>query len=187
MKENEKKEGLGKIIYMEWLIPLFDYYGTLRKNEVIFEVIIPAVIAMACSMIYLLIGKLFIALNGIADVMPTAISILIGFTVMLITILLTSTGSGIETLKDKDSDRKLRGKNVKLYQLLHIQFSHSLLSEIFLLLLIFFYLFLYGLGVPKWAGEVILIIEIYLILNTLLSILRGVTNLYFSFFKPKEK
>ena len=70
---------------------------------------------------------------------------------------------------------------------LHIQFSHSLFSEIFLLLLIFLYLFLKGVGLHIAVGVVILGIEIYLTLNILLSILRGVANLYFSFYDPQNK
>ena len=122
-------------------------------------------------------------LNGIADVMPTAISILIGFTVMLITLLLTSSGPNIDILKNTETDRRLHNDNITLYQGLHIQFTHTLCSEVILMLLIFFYMYLSGLSVPVSVGAVILIIEVYLTLNVLFSILRGVTNLYFSFYK----
>ena len=30
--------GLGKHIYMEWIIPIRDYYCSIRKNEVVFEI-----------------------------------------------------------------------------------------------------------------------------------------------------
>ena len=180
---SKRSKGLGTLIYMEWVIPIIDYYQSLRNSEKMFEVILPSVIAVFCTITYWKKGKLFLALNRVADVMPTAISVLIGFTVMLITLLLTSSGPSIETLKKTVTDRKLHGTDIPLYQGLHIQFSHSLFSEVFLLLLIFFYMFLYGIGVPIWTGVLFLILEIYLILNVLLSIIRGVTNLYFSFFK----
>jgi membrane-bound metal-dependent hydrolase YbcI (DUF457 family) len=182
----KQKKGLGKLIYSEWLIPIVDYYKSLYKNETCYEVIVPILIAIICTIIYSNNGKLVVALNGIAKILPTVISILIGFTVMLITILLTSTGENIEKLKNTETDKLLRDKNVTLYQKLHIQFSHSLFSEVLLLLLIFFYLFLYGLwgdSIVGFIAYIFLMIEIYLILNILLSILRGITNMYFSFYR----
>ena len=182
----KSQRGLGKYIYMEWLIPIKDYYCSIRKNEAIFEIIIPLLVSVSCSLIYSAKGKLLIALDGLANLLPTAISILIGFTVMLITLLLTSSGDNVERLKTIKTEKSLYNKPVTLYQGLHIQFSHSLFSEIFLLLLIFGYLFLKGVGLSKNVGLGILVIEIYLTLNILLSILRGIANLYFSFYNPKN-
>ena len=102
---------------------------------------------------------------------------------MLITLLLTSSGPNIDILKNTETDRRLHNDNITLYQGLHIQFTHTLCSEVILMLLIFFYMYLSGLSVPVSVGAVILIIEVYLTLNVLFSILRGVTNLYFSFYK----
>lgn len=132
-------------------------------------------------------GDVSHALSALAELLPTAISILIGFTVMLITLLLTSSGESIDRLKKIANDKELHGKKITLYQGLHIQFSHSLFAEIFLLLIVFFYLFLHGLG---WLGRkkvIFLGVEIYLTLNILLSILRGIANLYFSFYKNTAK
>ena len=39
---------------------------------------------------------------------------------------------------------------------------------------------------PIWTEFAFMVIEIYLTLNILFSILRGITNLYFSFFKQNE-
>lgn len=178
--------GLGKYIYMEWLIPIKDYYCSIRRNEVVFEIFIPFVASLSCSLIYFARGKLLIALDGLANLLPTAISILIGFTVMLITLLLTSSGDNVEKLKTIQTKKSLYNKPITLYQGLHIQFSHSLFSEIFLLLLIFSYLFLKGIGLPKSIGLGILVIQIYLTLNILLSILRGIANLYFSFYNSQS-
>ena len=103
--QNEQKShrGLGKYVYMEWLIPIKDYYCSIRKNEVIFEIITPAK------------GKLMIAFDGLANVLPTAISILIGFTVMLITLLLTSSGDSVEHLKTIETEKFLYNKPITLY------------------------------------------------------------------------
>lgn len=89
-----------------------DYYFSIRKNEVIFEIAVPMLISAVCSFMYFSNGKVFIALNGLAELLPTAISILIGFTVMLITLLLTSSGDNVELLKTIESDKVLYKKPV---------------------------------------------------------------------------
>ena len=100
MKKQET--GLGKYIYMEWLFPVKDYYCSIRKNEVFFEIIFPLLCALGCTYSYFRLGKVHNALDGLSGLLPTAISILIGFTVMLITLLLTSNGENINKLKAKE-------------------------------------------------------------------------------------
>jgi hypothetical protein len=178
--------GLSNFIYTEWLRPIFDYYVAIKKNEAVFEILIPGVIAVVASFLYSRAGKIEAALRALSDLLPTAISILIGFTVMLITLLLTSSGENIDRIKEIKTDKRLHNKEITLYQGLHIQFSHSLFSEIMLLLVVFFYLFLFGLGWNADLGPIFLAVEIYLIMNILLSILRGISNLYFSFYNVQK-
>ena len=182
-----RSSGLSNFIYTEWMRPIIDYYLAIKKNEAMFEIVLPAVTAVICTGLYNSFGDVSHALSALAELLPTAITILIGFTVMLITLLLTSSGESIDRLKKIATDKELHDKKITLYQGLHIQFSHSLFAEIFLLLIVFFYLFLHGLG---WLGRknvIFLGVEIYLTLNILLSILRGIANLYFSFYKNTAK
>ena len=182
----KKRSGLGKYLYMEWMIPIKDYYFSIEKNTVFFEILIPLIISLFCTVTYFFNCNLSLALDGLAHLLPTAISILIGFTVMLITLLLTSSGYNIESLKKIETGKRLYNKPITLYQGLHIQFSHTLFSEIFLLLLVFLYLFLKGICISVRVSSVVLFAEIYLTLNILFSILRGVTGLYFSFYHDKR-
>ncbi len=182
----KKSFGFSSIIYTEWLIPIFDYYASIRRNDAIFEIVIPAIISVFCSNMYRTRGLVIAALDHLAELLPTAISILIGFTGMLITLLLTSSGEGIDKIKNTETEKKLHKERITLYQGLHIQFSHTLFSEIELLLIVFFYLFLSGFCCPSWLSVAFLFLEVYLTLNVLLSILRGIANLYFSFYKGSK-
>lgn len=182
-----RRIGLSSFIYTEWLRPIADYYLTIKINEAMFEIILPAIAAVVCTCLYYIYGDVNCALRALADLLPTAISILIGFTVMLITLLLTSSGENIENIKKNITDKKVHGKAITLYQGLYIQFSHLLFSEVLLLLVIFFYLFLNGLGWVKGKDIAFLGVEVYLTLNILLSILRGIANLYFSFYRSNVK
>lgn len=171
---------------MEWIFPLVDYHFTLKKNERFYEVILPYIVPITAVIVYNANGLIARALEELSILLPTAISILIGFTAMLITILLTSSGENVTKLKDTPTDVKLRGEAISLYQRLHIQLIHALFNEIILLLCIFLYLFVSEVAKCDSFNIVILCISVYLMLNILLSILRGVTNIYFSFYSSKE-
>ncbi len=187
MKIKKNTGGLGKFIYMEWLLPIIDYYISLRFNETIYEVVLPIIVSIATVGTYIAWGSVETALSGLASMLPSAISILIGFTAMLITILLTSNGESVKRLKEYMTETEVHGKKVSLFQKLHIQLSHSLFSEIILLLCIFFRQFIYGIIHIKWLNICILFVEVFLTLNILLSILRGITNIYFSFYTQKKE
>ncbi len=184
MMKRESK-GLGSCIYSEWIIVIVDYYRVLRKSEVIYETVVPVIGAILCSIIYYNIGKVYIALKGLSNILPTAISVLIGFTAMLITLLLTSNSDSVNKLKSITLEKRIHNQEVSLYHGLLIQFSHILVSEIVLLISVFFYLFCAGVGIGLVVAVLLLAVEIYLILNILLSVLRGITNIYFSFYRIK--
>ena len=184
-----KKEtrGLGRIVFMEWLIPVLDYYASVRKSEAVFEMLVPLIIAIISSCVYGAVGKITIALDALADLLPSAISILIGFTVMFITLLLTSETPAINALKAEATQNKVHGKYITLYQKLHIQLTESLFSEIMLLLITFGYLFYKGIGSSDAFEAVILAIEVYLTLHILLGIIRSMTHLYCIYYGGRKR
>lgn len=146
----------------------------------------PLGISLITTIIYANNNLVAIAASKLAEILLTLTSILIGFSVMLVTLLLTSGGTGVEKLKEKEIEKKLYGKHVNLFQKLHIQFVNSLLSEIFLLMVVLLYYFLVGIvDAGPWQC-VFLGIFIFVILYILLSILRGITNVYFSYYNSKE-
>lgn len=167
---------------MEWLFIVGDYYATTKEKECLFEIGIPILLSAIITGIYSKYGLVYYALEGLSNVLPTVMSFLIGFTVMLITLLMTISGNSIQVLKNKESNKELRGKKLSLYQCLLIQFTHVLFSEVVLMLLVFLYMFWNGLGMPLYIAVIILPVQIYQVLNILFSIIRGVANLYFSFF-----
>ena len=171
------------IFYTDWIILSLSYYQLIKKKEIIFEFFFPLTISTICGFVYYWIDKVEIALHALSNILPSLASILIGFTVILITILLTSNGPSIERLKETKYKKKLAGKEVSLYQVLHICFCHLLIIEVLLLLSILFFLFLKGIGMPVWVLLAFLIIECFMTLSILLSIVRSIINLYFAFYQ----
>lgn len=126
------------------------------------------------------------ALKVFSELLLNLDSILIGFTGILVTLLLTTENKTIDILKAKKTDKKLYGKKVSLYDLLHILFTNALLNELILLLVVLFNLFLLGLICNKLISTIGLVVEEYMILNIIFSMMIGVNNMYWTFKKDGE-
>ena len=177
------KKGIGGILYFEWLVLVIDYFQSIKLNEIIFDVMVPLLSGLIISSVCQCCGKVGFATKELADVLISLISILIGFSVMLVTLLLTSGGNGVEELKKRKADKKVHNKEISLFQKLHIQFVFSLICEIILLIIILVYYFLITIIEIGNFEVVFLFLFIFMILNILLSIFRGIINVYFAYYK----
>lgn len=176
------KNGLGKAIWMEWVDLLIGHSKSVRRNEKMFDIGLPLLVALAAGMLYWKAGKVTPALDAMAELLPSVVPTLIGFTVLFITLILSTDTPAIKKLKEKDSEAKWgNGKKMSVFQVLYIQLTESLFSEVTLLLLVMAYLFYSGLWKIAWLELVILAAEVYLTLHILLGIIRSMTNLYFTF------
>ncbi|HAK72364.1 MAG TPA: hypothetical protein DCP36_00175 [Sporomusaceae bacterium] len=141
---------LGKHLYGEWLIPIVDYYRTVKKNEVQYEIGIPCLVAVLSTYLYYENASLHPALMKLRDLMPNALAILIGFSITCITILLTSNNANIETIKQRKTARFIDGEPITVYQWVFIMFVYILIIQIFLLLFILFVAFVLRLYNERW-------------------------------------
>ena len=103
------RKGLGEYLYFEWLYPVKDYFKSTSKNELVFEMLMPLGISLITTIIYANNNLVAIAASKLAEILLTLTSILIGFSVMLVTLLLTSGGTGVEKLKEKEIEKNYMG------------------------------------------------------------------------------
>ena len=174
------KKGLGSLMYCEWIYPVKDYFLSSSKSEIIFEIMMPVIVSIIITGVCA--THKIVEAAVMAEVLITLISVLIGFSVMLVTLLLTSGGDGVKDLKEKNIEKKLYNKKISLYQKLHIQFVYSLISEIFLMISILLFYFMQSIVQNVVLECVFLFWFVAMTLNILLSIMRGITNIYFSYY-----
>lgn len=182
-KHKEKTNGLG----LEFLYIFLDYYSALEFKTALFEMMIPAVASLICSINYYHCGLIHKALIKLSDLLPSAISILIGFTAMMVTLLITTDNSNVNKLKETKTEKIIREKPVTLFQKFFIQSCHSLFNEIILLLIVFLYLYFCGFGkMNTILSFAFLFIQTYLVINILISIFNNITSIYYSFYNSKS-
>ena len=169
-----------KTLNLEWIRIIIDYFFVSNKRDKNIEIVLPLIISIFTSMIYYSCKNVVYALKVFSEMLLTVDSMLIGFTGILVTLLLTTENKTINNLKEKEINQKLYGTKVNLFDLLHILFTNALLNEIILLLVILFNLFLRGLFYNRIFCLLGLMFEVYMILNITLSMMRGVNNLYWT-------
>lgn len=173
---------MGKYIYGEWLRPIAHYLITLKCNEISYEICIPFVTAGIASIFYYSFDFVILALLKLRDLLPASLSILIGFTIMCITILVTSNSGTIDLIRHEYCDERIIGhKKITIYRWLLILFSHSLLMELITLILVFLSAFIIPLINSIGIGIILLFLETFLLSHILLLMIRAMTNLYFLF------
>lgn len=179
------KRGLGSFFYTEWLRIPHDYLCSLKRNEFVFEIVFPLIVAVACAVLYYYFDSIQVAIDKLSNILPTILAVMIGFTIMLVTQLTSGSNDNLNKLKEKElSPQKiLYSSPMSLYQCLYIQFCNSLISEITLLAIVFISMFVKPMFPPTWLLFVIFFIEVYFVANILLTTIRGVSNFYVTLYK----
>lgn len=120
-------------MYSEFFIAIFDYFSSLRRNLVVYEIVLPLGMSTGLFFILFEIGDL----SSISDYMNnvlTLLGVLVGFSITIITILTTGTSKNIEKIKEHKTDVKIGGRTISLFELLLVNFTYSVVLEILLII-----------------------------------------------------
>lgn len=175
------------ILYVEFLHPIFHYSKTLKRNEAIFDLVIPFLMGAVAA--YFIYGNNCSILPTSADslfkTIITLLAILIGFTISSITIL-TSTG---DKLENKMTERKIGNSDINLYQLTNVIFTFTLFSEIITLVFNLIAVIMISYNVSHVINHLneFIIIDIFLLSHVLLLNVRNMSNFYFILHIVKAK
>ena len=168
---------------IEWIRIIIDYLSVSNKKEKNMEIIFPIIISIVASVSYYIYKDVVSTLKIFTEQLLNITSVLIGFTGILVTLFLTTENKNIKSLREKETEKFLYGKKVTLFDLLHTLFTYALLNELILLLILLFNQYIRGLFYSKSISFVGLFLEIFMILNIIFSMMRGVNNLYWIFKK----
>ena len=110
------------------------------------------------------------------------VALLLSFSIAYLTILITSDSQNIKRLKSYNTKIEIDNKNISLYQILLIQLTYIIYSEVILLILLLIHKFTFPL-LNNLINIVFFIVTIVLLLNVIYIILKNVKNIYLSFWK----
>lgn len=172
-------------MYIEFLILIFDYFRTLNKRYVIYEIVIPAFIAVFIFYI-LFVNNQITACSAFRESSLTLLGVLVGFSITIITILSTSHSRNLEEIKTVKTDVKIGNETISLFRLLIINFTYSVVIEIFLIIVNLIYpLFSNNFEISHVTKYIGFSIDVFLIIHVLLLTIRNMTDFYFILTKNK--
>lgn len=165
-------------MYLEFMYLFSDYFKTLTKKEVIYEMLLPLIASILIS-ICLCYGNNFESLSKFKDNSITVLGILIGFSITIITVITTNNN---RTIRDIITEKIVSGKKISLYQLFLINFTYSVVIEVFTVIL----LMVMPIFINNYHFFQIIIVKIigysflcFVILHVLLLNIRNMTGFYF--------
>lgn len=168
------------MIYGEFFLLIGAYIKTAERKEFFFDSIIPIFIAIS---LYYVQQNCIESVEKGSSFLTTAltfISIILGFTIASITIILTSNSKNIQETKETPSKKKFFS-DLNLYQALLIPF--------FYIALISFFELIFGAisFIFKLAdNSIIYAMNIFLVLHILFVAIRNLTNLFLVVFKKNQ-
>ena len=118
-------------MYLEYLLLIIDYYRTLTLKVLLFEWGIPIVLTVA--ILYLNFNCDITAYKVFKDNSINILGVLLGFSIAIITIITTGNGENLENIKKKKTKFKIGNKVLTLYDLILINFTYSVIIEIFII------------------------------------------------------
>lgn len=162
----------------EVLIPVGDYFRTLRRNEIIYEWLLPLVLAVFGGF-FLLYADLQ-QIQRINATITNFTAILVGFSVAALSIVASSSGKTTEELKNHKTPRKIHGVTISLYRLTLANFIYLLAVEFFIVLMGILHLLaqpLLSVTYARWTYAPIL----FLFIHAVFLNLRNLSAFYFTF------
>lgn len=165
-------------MYLEFILLIYDYFKSLNKRNFLFEWMIPIIISS--TLFYLNYDNYdFNKFATFKDNSINILGVLLGFSIAIITILITGGGKNLEEIKKNSTGTKLNGKNVSLHTLLLVNFSYTISIEIlFIFASLIFPLFYRFLNFGNNFKLLLYCFSVFLTLQILLILIRNITDIY---------
>lgn len=178
--------------------PIYIFISTRKKYWV--QCVISLLISLA-FFVYFCLFDIDIKYNIIElfdkyiDALISGISILLSFSIAVLTIFVTSNNESIDILKNVKADKKYKelkldldnekNEKLNLYQVLLSSITYSILVQIVFLLLLFFEMFIKTVIDVEFL-KVLVSINVFITLNIFFVLYEIVLNLFYTFWNKKS-
>lgn len=167
-------------MYIDFLLLFFDYYRTLTKRIFLFEWLVPLFGSVFVYFSFFVNENSLPIFQNYRETIISLLGVLIGFSITVITLLITTNNNNVEGLKSFETNYKIGNKKINLFDLLVMNFSYSIIVEIFLIVAILFYPAIKTIfNISDTVGFVFLSVSCFSIIHLLFLYLRNVCDLYF--------
>jgi len=171
------------MINIEFILLVIDYFRTIKKRDFVLEWAVPFIFGIVIFQVNIGNNKVDELLKLISGNITSLLGVLIGFSVAVITILVTTNSKNIDEIKATETEYTIGNKKQTLFDLLLINYTYSVVIEVFLTI--------FNLIIPNIAAislnhstlNTLNTIDIFLTCHILLLTIRNTTNFYFILIK----
>lgn len=172
-------------MYREFILLIIDYFKTIRCKTFTYEWVIPILIGIGAFSVtitkYLQINYLVFVNSSI-----NLLGVLLGFSIMVITVLTTSNNKNIENIKKIQTEYILYDKNISLYRLLLINYSYLIIAEA-IGLTNYFIVLLFVDHCSHLIKLIFFSVFTSMVIHILLLTIRNITDFYLIITKEENK
>lgn len=169
---------------VEFLLLIVDYFKIIRLRDLLTDVLIPILIVTVFYTVNLEEAHLASMLSSLSSNSISLLGILVGFSIAVITLLITANTKNIEEIKGKIVLQLNDYRNISLFDSLIITYTYSVIIEV---LLIVFNLIIpsvkFDEDVYSMSVNLVMSIDLLLVLHVLFVTIRNVTSFYFILIK----
>lgn len=167
-------------MYLDFIILFSDYFRTLNRRILLFEWVLPAFLSL-CFFCSLRLNNSEKNLMAYRENIISLFGVLIGFSITIITLLLTANNDNIKILQNNLTKNKLGRRQLSLYEMMIMNFSYSIVMEVFVIVANLFFPALNAHLQFCFTTKLILFsINSLFVLHILLLNVRNISDLYFS-------
>lgn len=159
-----------------WLITLWDYFKVKRFSVVLMNALVSGIATYFVFHVPKNIA-FYNLIEQFVNNSTSVLSILIGFTVAMFTLLVTASNKNIDEIKVRETDYTINNKRVTILQMLLIHNMYIILIESILLLFNLLYPFLFDS--TTLFGKFFFGVDVFLMTHIILVNIGSTLNLYF--------
>ncbi|WP_439695080.1 hypothetical protein ACFGVS_18395 [Mucilaginibacter sp. AW1-7] len=159
-----------------WLLVFIEYFRTTNTKALLLNL---AIAALICFGVFWLPNpdSLIKLIEQFINNSTSVLSLLVGFTVAMFTLLITASNPNIDEIKSTPTDYILYDERVSIYKMLLIKMVYIILIESILLLFNLLYPFFFESSTK--LGKIFFGIDAFLLTHIILANINNTVDLYF--------
>ena len=168
---------------IEFVYLIADYFKTLERRITLYDWVLPTLISIVFSVL-IWHGNISSVVVGFKNSVISVLGILVGFSITLITIIITSNNENLQELKTTSSNVRIGDSYISIYRLLLINYSYTVVIEVFIIVFCLLYPFILAtLNIPYCIKIIGFGMLLFWVLHVFLITVRNLTDFYFTISK----
>lgn len=168
---------------IEFLLLIVDYFRTVKRRDFVLEWLCAFLIGLLVYWLNRNNINISDLLKNISSNAVALLGVLIGFSVAVITLLVTTNSKNIDEIKAHRTKYKLGSRHITLFDLLLINYTYSVVAEIIIVILNLILPGLCSFELSNNTLNLLNALNIFLVCHVLLLTIRNMTNFYFILIK----